>query len=97
MKYIDTLALAAATDVTVGIWMAAFNVTYFDDRRLCAEACTGTSVVLHDVDMCTSCDPRPFLEHHKSNRMCSSTTAVDSEHSIYMPTLLLVLSTVQSV
>jgi len=31
-------------DVTVGSWMLAFNVTHFDDRRLCEPACSATSI-----------------------------------------------------
>lgn len=34
------------TDVTVGSWMLAFNVTHFDDRRLCEPACSATSIAV---------------------------------------------------
>lgn len=37
---------AAWADVTVGSWMLAFNVTHFDDRRLCEPACSATSIAV---------------------------------------------------
>lgn len=64
--------LYPCTDVTVGTWMASFNVTYFDDRRLCQAECDGSSLVIHETKMCTSCDPRRFLEKHKNSRACQS-------------------------
>ena len=47
-----------AVDVTVGSWMLAFNVTHYDDRRLCEPACSDTSVVVYDMPKCAGlCDP----------------------------------------
>lgn len=37
----------ACADVTVGSWMLAFNVTHFDDRRLCEPACSATSIAVY--------------------------------------------------
>ena len=42
------------TDVTVGSWMLAFNVTHLDDRRLCQVS--AASVIL--------CTPLPGSQLH---------------------------------
>ena len=40
------ISACACADVTVGSWMLAFNVTHFDDRRLCEPACSATSIAV---------------------------------------------------
>lgn len=35
-------------DVTVGSWMLAFNVSHFDDRRMCAPECEPNAVAVYD-------------------------------------------------
>lgn len=41
----------ANEDVSVGLWMMAFNASFFDDRRLCSPACGETGVVIYDADL----------------------------------------------
>ncbi|KAK9831532.1 hypothetical protein WJX81_006529 [Elliptochloris bilobata] len=49
-------------DVTVGSWMLAFNVTHFDDRRLCEPACSATSIAVYDYPACAGlCEPLEAL------------------------------------
>lgn len=45
-------AAFVASDVTVGSWMLAFNVSHFDDRRMCAPACGPTAVAVYDFPKC---------------------------------------------
>ena len=41
-------------DVTIGSWMLAFNVTHYDDRRLCEPECSETSIVVYDIPKCVA-------------------------------------------
>jgi len=59
-------------DVTVGSWMLAFNVTHYDDRRLCDASCTPTSVVVYDIPKCAGlCDPLASLPAMAANPNCT--------------------------
>lgn len=60
-------------DVAMGMWMAAFNVTLYDDLRLCTTTCTGTSVAVQNQLLCTGCDPKPVFEGFMSNSECQRT------------------------
>lgn len=60
-------------DVTVGSWMLAFNVTHYDDRRLCEPACSPTSVVVYDMPKCAGlCDPIGSLPAFAKDAACTS-------------------------
>ncbi len=40
------------TDVTVGSWMLAFNLTHKDDRRFCETSCSETSITVWNYPDC---------------------------------------------
>ena len=53
--------------------MLAFNVTHYDDRRLCEPACSATSVAVYDIPKCAGlCDPIGSLPALAKDPACSS-------------------------
>eukprot|EP00803_Ostreobium_quekettii_P008075 evm.model.scf_194.3 EVM.evm.TU.scf_194.3 scf_194:20205-23426(+) len=54
-------------DVTIGSWFVAFNVSHYDDRRLCETSCSETALVVYDFPDCAGfCDAYARLpEVHK--------------------------------
>ena len=65
-----------SADVTVGSWMLAFNVTHYDDRRLCAAACSPTSVVVYDIPRCAGlCEPLESLPALAADPACTGGAA----------------------
>lgn len=54
------------TDVTVGAWMLAMNVTHFDDRRICETACVETTLAV------TVSDPVKELPNLHADPNCHS-------------------------
>jgi hypothetical protein len=68
-------------DVTVGSWMLAFNVTHFDDRRLCETSCSQSSLAVYDIPGCAGlCDPvRQLPTLHNSSQACGIWHAVHAD------------------
>ena len=53
--------------------MLAFNVTHYDDRRLCEPACSPSSVVVYDMPKCAGlCDPIGSLPALARDKACVS-------------------------
>lgn len=62
-------------DVTVGGWMLAFNVTHYDDRRLCTPSCSPSSLAVYDIPACAGlCDPSRQLPLLHATPSCRSPT-----------------------
>ena len=52
--------------------MLAFNVTHFDDRRLCDSSCKPTSIVVYDIPKCAGlCDPLTSLPAMAADPACT--------------------------
>jgi hypothetical protein len=67
----DSLRFFANEDVTIGSWMIAFNVTHYHDQRLCAPACTDSSLVVYDFPKCAGlCDPPARLAELHADVAC---------------------------
>lgn len=75
-----SLRMFSNEDVTVGAWMLAWNVTYEDNRELCATACTATSIAVWDLPRCSGlCDsPKRIPELH-SDPLCSKSPTLPNE------------------
>jgi hypothetical protein len=63
------LRCAPHADVTIGSWMLAFNVTHFDDRRLCETHCSDTSVAVYDMPSCAG--------------LCNAVTRLPELHNLH--------------
>ena len=48
---------ACCTDTMMGQWLTAFNVSFFDDRRMCTSSCVSNSVALQNTRCSGLCDP----------------------------------------
>ncbi|KAK2077461.1 hypothetical protein QBZ16_004306 [Prototheca wickerhamii] len=63
----------ANEDVTVGAWMLALNATHYDDRRMCAAACSDSSLVVYDYPKCAGlCEPVKRLLELQADPACHS-------------------------
>lgn len=61
----------ANEDVTIGSWMLAFNVTHYDDRRLCETNCTESSLAAYDIPVCAGlCDAAAQLPSLHASAAC---------------------------
>eukprot|EP00887_Chlorella_sp_A99_P000226 scaffold13.g226.t1 len=57
--------------VTIGSWMLAFNVTHYDDRRLCETNCTESSLAAYDIPVCAGlCDAAAQLPSLHASAAC---------------------------
>lgn len=59
-------------DVTVGSWMLAFNVSHFDDRRMCAPACGANAVAVRHTERCADYCQATICTSHEPLRQTSS-------------------------
>lgn len=60
-------------DVTVGSWMLAFNVSHFDDRRMCSPSCEPNAVAVYDFPKCAGlCDSVEALPKLHRDEACRS-------------------------
>ena len=51
--------------------MLAFNVTHYDDRRLCEPSCSPTSIGVYDMPRCAGlCDPISALPALHASEAC---------------------------
>ncbi len=78
LQYADSWPGVAATDVTLGSWMLAFNVHHFDDRRLCDPWCTPSSLAVYNIPECSGlCNPVEDLLHLHAQSDCVSPALTD--------------------
>ena len=59
-------------DTSMGLWMLAFDVTFFDDTRLCSRACDRAGVAFWHIP-CTGA--RPSLPRCMTARLCRDAAA----------------------
>eukprot|EP00210_Caulerpa_lentillifera_P005805 g5551.t1 len=57
-------------DTTVGSWMLAFNVTHFDDRRLCTKTCGPYTLAVFNNVCAGLCAPQKDLVKLHSSESC---------------------------
>jgi hypothetical protein len=75
-NFIPTDSLhCAQTDVTIGAWMLALNMSHFDDRRLCQPGCSHHSIGVYDFPACAGlCDPMASLPALHDSPLCRNLT-----------------------
>jgi len=72
---IGSLRFLNNEDTTIGAWMLAFNVTYFDDRRLCSTSCTPYSLAVYDIPTCAGlCEPQTKMKELFRQKECQLTS-----------------------
>ncbi|KAK9828752.1 hypothetical protein WJX72_001925 [[Myrmecia] bisecta] len=60
-------------DVTLGSWMLAMNITFRDERRLCENDCTATSIAVYDMPKCAGlCNPAEQLVRLHTSEACQA-------------------------
>ncbi|KAM2961383.1 hypothetical protein FF1_030962 [Malus domestica] len=67
-------------DVTIGAWMLAMNVNHENNKALCSQECTPSSIAVWDIPKCSGlCNPETkLLELHQMDS-CSKTPTVESD------------------
>ncbi|KAM1101390.1 hypothetical protein ACFX13_007889 [Malus domestica] len=67
-------------DVTIGAWMLAMNVNQENNKALCSQHCTSSSIAVWDIPKCSGlCNPETkLLELHQQDS-CSKTPTVESD------------------
>ncbi|KAM1808285.1 hypothetical protein ACFX11_031188 [Malus domestica] len=67
-------------DVTIGAWMLAMNVNHENNKALCSQECTPSSIAVWDIPKCSGlCNPEAkLLELHQMDS-CSKTPTVESD------------------
>ena len=57
--------------MTIGSWLLAFNATHYDDRRLCEQACSPSSLAVYDMPQCAGlCDAAAQLPQLHASDAC---------------------------
>lgn len=66
-----SLRFLANEDTSVGAWMLAFDVKHLDDRRLCEDKCSASSIVVYDIPSCSGlCNAAEELPKLHKNITC---------------------------
>lgn len=55
----------------MGMWMLAFNVTYFEDKRVCQPRCHSHAVAFLNSHCHSGCDASQTLRAMHANMLCS--------------------------
>ncbi|CAD7702822.1 unnamed protein product [Ostreobium quekettii] len=70
-------------DVTLGSWLLAFNISHYDDRRLCEASCSQTSLVVYDFPDCAGlCDPYARLPEVHADPQCKLPTFPEGSQEV---------------
>lgn len=58
-------------DTTMGLWMLAFNVTFFEDKRICQPRCHTHAIGFLDNSCQAGCDASQSLRSIHANILCT--------------------------
>lgn len=58
--------------MTLGVWLLAFNVTFFEDTRLCEPLCRPAAVAFQDLACRGLCSPVPDMLSMHKRKGCSA-------------------------
>ncbi|KAM1808286.1 hypothetical protein ACFX11_031188 [Malus domestica] len=77
---VDIFRMFSNEDVTIGAWMLAMNVNHENNKALCSQECTPSSIAVWDIPKCSGlCNPEAkLLELHQMDS-CSKTPTVESD------------------